>query len=59
MQDSEKDLIILYPYTEELDPLHREILKGSIAELTNEIVAVKLFNKQVDRTLFIKKNILQ
>lgn len=48
----EKDLIILYPYTEELDPLHREILKGSIAELTNEIVAVKLFNKQVDRTVF-------
>lgn len=51
----EKDLIILYPYTEELDPLHREILKGSIAQLTNEIVAVKLYNKQVDRTLFYKE----
>lgn len=48
----EKDLIILYPYTEELDPLHREILKGSIAQLTNDIVVVKLFNKQVDRTVF-------
>ncbi|MBK7265413.1 MAG: AAA family ATPase [Ignavibacteriales bacterium] len=55
----EKDLIILYPYTEELDPLNREILKGSIAELTNEIVAVKLLtNRWIEQSL-IHQNILR
>ncbi|MCA0388756.1 MAG: DNA2/NAM7 family helicase [Bacteroidetes bacterium] len=49
----ENDLIILYPHDEyELEPLKCQILKGTIAELTNEKVAVKLFNKQLDKTVF-------
>lgn len=49
----ESDLIILYPHDEyELEPLKCQILKGTIAELTNERVAVKLFNKQLDRSVF-------
>lgn len=48
----EGDLIILYPYRETLEPLRREILKGSIVEITNKTVTIKLFNKQLDTSIF-------
>lgn len=52
----EKDLIILYPHDEyELEPLKSEILKGSIAELTNDQVSVKLYNKQLNKSIFSDK----
>ncbi len=48
----EGDMIILYPYTTTLEPLRRQILKGSIDSLNNEMIAIKLFNKQLDPGIF-------
>jgi len=51
----EGDIIILYPYATMLEPLRRQIMKGSIEILTNETVSVKLYNKQLDHAVFTRE----
>lgn len=51
----EGDMIILYPYSTTLEPLRREILKGSIDTISNDIVTLKLFNKQLDMGVFTRE----
>ncbi|MFA8299855.1 MAG: AAA domain-containing protein [Hyphomicrobiales bacterium] len=47
------DMILLYSYENEKDnPLNKEILKGNIMEINNDIIIVGLRNKQVDQNYF-------
>ncbi len=51
----EGDQIILYPYTETLEPLKREILKGAIRSMSNQFIGLELYNEKLDPTIFTRE----